>query len=365
MNIKGRTFFVLICGLSLMSCRKDAVFNVEETTPYVFDYPKSISKYLPPISSPEDNPTTVEGVNLGRKLFFDKRLSGDNTFSCASCHDPGIAFNDTGAVSVGIDNLPGRRNAMPLVNLAWTGSLFWDGRRKSLEDQAFDPVNDPLEMHANWADVVDKLQADDQYPLLFKTVFNSSKIDSTMVVKAIAQFERTLISGNSPMDKYFNANKAIGSTGWSIEDELAAYQGFALFIDENKGDCFHCHGDEFNPLWTDNEFHNNGLDATFEDKGLGAITGNPLDDGKFKTPTLRNLAFSAPYMHDGRFKTLDEVIDHYSEGLVDSPTIDPLMKAVGDNGVMLTSEEKYFMKMFLLALSDSSFIKNPDFKDPN
>lgn len=346
------------------ACRKDKVIQVGETTAYIIDYPERISKYLPPIPIPADNPMTVEGVELGRKLFFDERFSEDNTQSCASCHFPEKGFSDTSALSIGIDGIAGRRNAMPLFNLGWMDRLFWDGRNASLEEQAFAPVNDPVELHSSWPTVVAKLQADSQYPLLFEKAFGSSQIDSVMVVKAIAQFERTLISGNSPMDKYMNANRAIGSSGWNEMDELAAYQGFVLFIDENKGDCFHCHGDNFNPLWTDNLFHNNGLDAVFTDLGLGEVTGNPSDFGKFKTPSLRNLAFSAPYMHDGRFATLDEVINHYSEGLNYSPTIDPLMKKVGDGGVQLTSEEKYYLKMFLLSLSDSTFINDPRFKDP-
>lgn len=313
---------------------------------------------------PEDNPMTVEGVELGRKLFYEELLSGDNTMSCASCHDSKIAFSDTGAFSIGIDGLPGERNAMPLINLGWADKFFWDGRKEGLEAQAFAPVTDVVEMHENWPNAVSELQAHPEYPLLFEKAFGSSVIDSVMVAKAIAQFERTLLSANSPMDKYMNANNAIGSSGWSIADELAAYQGFVIFIDEEKGDCFHCHGDSFNPLWTDNLFHNNGLDAVITDKGLGKVTGNPSDDGKFKTPTLRNLVFTAPYMHDGRFETLDEVIDHYSEGLQPSPTIDPLMKTVDVGGVQLTSEEKYYLKMFLISLSDSSFVTDERFTDP-
>ncbi len=366
MIIRRSLLLFFVTGLLFTSCRKDPSINLGgDTTPYEFDYPERLIKYLPPVKAPADNPTTVEGVDLGRKLFYDTRLSADNSISCASCHDPSIAFSDTGAVSVGINGLSGNRNAMPLFNLAWTNRLFWDGRRTSLEAQAFDPVNDPVEMHHTWPGVINKLQADGQYPLLFEKAFGTTEIDSNLVVKAIAQFERTLISGNSPMDRYMNADFAIGSSGLSAEDEFAAYQGFAIFINEDKGDCFHCHGDSFNPLWTDNEFHNNGLDAVFADNGLGKRTGNPSDNGKFRTPSLRNLAFSAPYMHDGRFKTLDEVIDHYSEGLVDSPTIDPLMKAVDVGGVMLTSEEKYFLKVFLLSLSDTSFVNNLKFQDPN
>jgi cytochrome c peroxidase len=136
-------------------------------------------------------------------------------------------------------------------------------------------------------------------------------------------------------------------------------------MDETRGDCFHCHGSNANPLWTDNKFHNNGLDAEFADKGLGDITGDPLDDGKFKSPSLRNLAYTAPYMHDGRFETLDDVINHYSEGLVFSETIDPLMKTVNEGGVHLTEEDKADLKAFLLSLSDESYINNPNFQDPN
>lgn len=358
---------ISIIGILILAiaCRKDPGFDVGETTPYTIEYPERISKYLPPISIPGDNPMTVEGVELGRKLFFEERLSGDNTISCASCHHPELAFSDTGAFSIGIDGLAGERNSMPLINLGWMDHLFWDGRRPSLETQAFAPVTDVVEMHETWPNAVSKLQADSQYPLLFERAFGSKTIDSVMVAKALAQFERTLISGNSPMDKYMNASFTIGSSGWSAEDELAAYQGFIIFREEEKGDCIHCHGDSFNPLWTDNLFHNNGLDAVVTDKGLGKFTGKPSDDGKFKTPTIRNLAFTAPYMHDGRFETLDEVINHYSEGLHFSATIDPLMKKVDDGGVLLESDEKYFLKMFLLALSDSTFITDERFTDPD
>mgnify|MGYP002395723027 FL=1 len=168
-----------------------------------------------------------------------------------------------------------------------------------------------------------------------------------LAVKAIAQYERTLISGNSRFDKY--TQRLIPLT----PSELSGYN---LFMSESGADCFHCHGDITNPLWTDNLFHNNGLDASFTDNGLGDITGNPADNGKFKTPTLRNLAFTAPYMHDGRFQTLDEVIDHYSTGLKASPTVSPLLKKVSDGGVQLTPQEKADLKAFLLTLTDSSFV---------
>ena len=303
---------------------------------------------------PTNNPQTVEGVALGKKLFFDPILSADNTQACADCHAPENAFSDADRFSDGIDGLFGNRNSMPLFNLAWNydEKFFWDGRAFGLEHQAFQPVTDPLEMHNTWLQVEQKLQQHSEYPNLFEQAFGSSTIDSTLVTKAIAQFERTLISSNSKFDKHLLSEVTL------TPQEL---NGFNVFMDETKGDCFHCHGSDKNPLWTDNIFHNNGLDATFTDLGLGKVTGDPADNGKFKSPSLRNLVFTAPYMHDGRFATLEEVINHYSEGLQNSPTIDPLMKKVAQGGVQLSAQDKADLKAFLLALSDYEFINNPAF----
>lgn len=347
-----------------MSCRKD-VKPEGELTPYTFEYPTLFSSYLPAIEQPADNIASEEGVALGRMLFFDTRLSKNEAQSCGSCHSPSASFSDTTAFSVGVDGLPGGRNAMPIINVAWMlDGLFWDGRSSSIENQAYEPVVNPIEMHETWPNAIAKLQADNLYPSLFEQVFGTSIIDSINVSKAIAQFERTLITGNSPFDKFIAGNFAIGSSGWSVANEQLAFEGFTIFMDESKGDCFHCHGDQFNPLWTDNIYHNNGLDASFTDNGLGDITSNPSDNGKFKTPTLRNLAFTAPYMHDGRFNTLNEVIMHYSTGLQNSATIDPLMKQVGSGGVQLTPQEQNSLMWFLLSLSDSSFVNNPAFQNP-
>lgn len=352
---------LLFCGLAvLISCRKDDKIEPVTTVPYYIDYPEIILEYLSSIQIPADNLMSEEGVELGRKLFFEERLSANNTQSCGSCHIPSASFSDTTAFSIGIDGIAGNRNAMPLINLGWMSKLFWDGRAVGIETQALAPVVNPVEMHDTWPNVASKLQADALYPALFEQVFGTDVIDSVLVTKALAQFMRTLISGNSPFDKYLNT----GVSGWNSADQAAAYEGFAIFMDETKGDCFHCHGDSFNPLWTDNSFHNNGLDATFTDNGLGAITGNSFDNGKFKTPTLRNLVFTKPYMHDGRFNTLQEVINHYSEGLVSSPTIDPLMKHLPNGGSNMNPGDKYKLFMFLVSLSDSSFVTNPAFQDP-
>ena len=310
---------------------------------------------LPPVI-PLDNPQTVEGIALGKKLFFDPILSGDNTLACAHCHMPENAFTDTSQFSVGIDGQFGIRNSMPLFNLAWNYDerFAWDGKELSLERQVFEPVRNPVEMHSNWNDVAFKLQNHSEYPELFSQAFGNEEIDSTLVAKAIAQFERTLISANSKFDRYSQNLVELTS------QELS---GLDVFLNEDKGDCFHCHGNPNNPLWTDNIFHNNGLDANFTDFGLGAVTGNPADNGKFKSPSLRNLAFTAPYMHDGRFATLDEVIEFYSTGLQNSATIDPLMKKVDEGGVNLSTQEKAYLKAFLLTLSDPEFISNPDFQN--
>ncbi len=305
---------------------------------------------------PTDNPKTVEGVALGKQLFFDRILSADGTKSCASCHSPQSAFTDNLATSIGIDGIAGVRNSMPLFNLAWNyGERFtWDGKELSLERQAEEPVQNPIELHSNWDNVVDRLQNHPEYPELFRRAFKTSTITKELTTKAIAQFERTLISANSKFDRYSLGQATL------TQQEL---NGLDIFLREDKGDCFHCHGNPNNPLWTDNEFHNNGLDATLSDLGLGVVTGDPNDNGKFRSPSLRNLAYTAPYMHDGRFATLDDVINHYSEGLIDSPTIDPLMKQIDQGGVQLTDQEKADLKAFLLTLSDPSFINNPEFQN--
>jgi len=357
----------------LISCKKKGCtdplsFNYDENaqvydgsceyaTPYDLEIPSLFSENLLPPVIPNDNPLTVEGIQLGRKLFYEPLLSGDNSQSCSNCHSPTTAFTDTNQFSTGIDNISGDRNSMPIFNVAWNynGNFFWDGRASSVEDQAFGPVVNPIEMHESWPNAVAKLQSDNAYPDLFKKAFGTNIIDSILVSKAIAQFERTLISSNSKFDRFLMYQESLSSS------ELSGYD---IFMDENAGDCFHCHGDPTNPLWTDNQFHNNGLDASFIDQGLGGVNGNPNDIGKFKTPSLRNLAFTAPYMHDGRFATLDEVIAHYSTGLVYSSTIDPLMKNIAVGGAQLTPQEMTDLKAFLLTLTDSSFITNSNFSQP-
>lgn len=356
-----KLIYFLVAFVLLSGCRKDLVISDSEVTPYEIEYPAIIKERIPPMVIPADNPMTVQGVELGRKLFYETLLSADNTQACATCHAPSSGFTDPLRFSVGIDGIEGTRNSMPLFNLGWGKSFFWDGRSATLEEQALMPVIDPVEMHNTWPNAVASLQATDNYPILFKAAFGTDQIDSTLVAKALAQFERTMLSGNSPFDKFLRGEP----TGYTEAEKNKMFIGYGIFTSEEKGDCFHCHGDEGNVLFTDNDFHNNGLDAMPADPGYAKVTGDPNDHGKFKTPSLRNLVFTAPYMHDGRFETLEQVINHYSIGLQHSPTIDPLMKNVDNGGVNLTPTEKDQLLFFLKSLTDSSFITNPAYQDPN
>lgn len=365
-HILNYTLIIII--VLLASCREDDVVDevimpVKQCspTPYSLQLPPHFNRINTP-KIPADNPLTVEGIALGKKLFFEKLLSKDNSISCASCHEPANAFNDRGMVkSLGVNGTQSIRNAMPLFNLAWTsvtsGRFNWHGSTTSLEQQAFGPVRDPVEMQESWVNVASKLQNTSEYPPLFNKAFCTTEIDSNLVVKAIAQFERTLISGDSKFDRYFLEEfediDLPGDYTLTPQEE----RGFNLYIAENKGDCFHCHGSQFQILWSNNEFINNGLDAN-PDSGLAWITKNPLDVGKFKTPSLRNLGFTAPYMHDGRFNTLEEVVEFYNSGVnANSPNIDGRQKARN-----MSPQEKQDLIAFLNTLNDSTFVNNPAFR---
>ncbi len=338
--------------LALISCQPDDdddTPRVNEPTPYDLELPAG----FPPMDIPADNPLTIEGVALGKKLFYDPILSDDNTQSCGSCHNQALAFTDNGKrFSVGIDGIAGNRNSMQLINLGYMRNLFWDGRDATLEEQALEPVPNPIEMHQTWPDAMSKLNSDPAYPGLFKAAFGTSFIDSLIVAKALAQFERTLISGDSKFDQSLRGEVLLS------ESERRGQQIF----NSERGDCFHCHAG--GRLFTDNQFHNNGLDLVLTDLGLGAVTNNPTDNGKFKTPTLRNIAVTGPFMHDGRFETLAEVINFYSDSVeVNSPNIDPTMQKTNRPGgqLNLTNQEKIDLENFLLTLTDSVFLSNPDF----
>ncbi len=331
------------------------------TTPYALEVPS----HFPPPTIPSNNPMTVEGVRLGRFLFYEERLSGDNTMSCASCHAPSASFTDSpNQVSTGIDGVAGTRNSMALINLAWETRFFWDGRAHSLEEQVLFPVRDPIEMHDTWPNAVSKLQSDPAYVDLYQQAFGSTTMDSLGVAKAMAQFLRTMISANSKFDR-FQRNEILLDMNEALGFQLTLLEGgFPPDVIGGQGgaDCFHCHphgGGRF----TDGIIRNNGLDSEFTDQGLGGVTGLPQDMGKFKTPTLRNVALTAPYMHDGRFQTLEEVIEHYNSGGHASATIDPNMKYT-TGGLTLTAEKKAQLIAFLHTLTDMDFVNDERFSDP-
>jgi len=345
--------------------------TVHTPTPYDLQVPAN----FPPMTIPADNPLTEEGVALGRYLFYDERLSLDSSQSCATCHAQLFAFTDNGnAVSTGVDGSVGTRSSMALMNLGWSTAFFWDGRSPTLEDQVLHPVINPIEMKETWPHVVQKLQADPAYPTLYQRAFGTTTIDSVRTAKALAQFLRTMISGNSKYDKVqrgeaaFTPDEAEGFFLFQAEGgpvgQVIYLPGGGQVVGQGGADCFHCHTNAAG-LFTDEQFHNNGLDAQFSDLGRGGITGDPFDMGKFKTPTLRNVAVSGPYMHDGRFTTLQQVVDHYDDGGTPSATVDPFMKFTDpDNTLGLTAQKKQQLIAFLNTLTDWEFLTNPLFQDP-
>lgn len=353
MNRIDVPLLLVLCTALLSGCRKDpALDEPSGPTPLTLQLPAWVPDSIGPAHEAEDNPLTVEGVALGRRLFHERALSDDHSLSCASCHRQENAFTDPRRFSIGTDGSIGSRNAMAIVNLAWGEGFFWDGRRGSLEEQAHDPVTDMREMRNTWPVVEERLRAMPIYPPLFKAAFGTPDIDSLRVVAAIAQFERTLISFDSRFDRYWYG----GDT--TVLDSIEKH---GLFLYRGKGKCVRCHtlGN-----FTDEVIRNNGLDIQPADGGLGAHNGNPLDLGKFKTTTLRNIAVTAPYMHDGRFNNLLSVVQFY-DGHVEheSPNVDTTMHRFPEGGV-LTFEERAHLVAFLNTLTDEGFLTNPAHSAP-
>lgn len=345
---------VVFCALPflLLACHKDepVVVTPLKATPYTLTIPKG----LPVMNIPADNPMTVEGIALGRRLFYDPILSADSTQSCGNCHFAAFSFTDSARLSIGIDQIKGMRNAMPIMNLGWQKLFFWDGGAIGLESQVIGPITNPLEMHDTLPNVALKLNRHPEYPALFRRAFDlpeTEKVSIPLLMRAIAQFERTLITANSKYDKWKRGETTLN------EQEL---RGMALYEDMGKGDCVHCH--TMGSAFSDFEFRNNGLDAQPADLGRMRITLNSNDLGKFKTPSLRNIELTAPYMHDGRFQTLDQVLEHYNTGVVNSPTLD-LNLAYAVPG-RLSQSEKDDIIAFLKTLTDLDFVRNKDFQNP-
>ncbi|MCK9203158.1 MAG: hypothetical protein M0P58_01830 [Bacteroidales bacterium] len=360
----------------VVSCKKTGSGDADyKPTPYTIHIPG----YFPTtMNIPSDNPMTVEGITLGRYLFYDGRISGrtdpDSLMSCATCHVQSHAFECgmdnpafPGGHPHGLTGIPTPHSMLPMINLVWTGTGYlWNGKVNSenplpyfrnIEDLTWMSMIAPHEMAGDTDRIKALIQNIPGYPELFEKAFGSREVTVKNMGKAIAQFVRTLISANSKFDRFLRGEVSLST---------AERGGYVLFMTELGADCFHCHGGEGNPLFTTNLFYNNGKDSVFGDPlDRRSVTVNPADIGSYKAPTLRNIAYTAPYMHDGRYKTLDEVIDFYSSGLVWSPTISPLMHHVNDHGVQLTPVEKAELKAFLYALSDTSFIMNPNFTKPD
>jgi len=317
-------------------------------------FPLQVTERFPQAQLPPDNPLTVEGVALGRRLFHDPQLSINGSQSCASCHQQPHAFADPRPFSLGAEGQRGVRNSMPLFNLAWHGAMFWDGRAQNLRDQVRFPIEDPLEMHETLPGVVAKLQRDATYPGEFAGAFGSAGVSADRMERAIEQFLLTLISQDSRFDRAARKLETLTA------EERRGFQLFITEFDPARGlrgaDCFHCHG---GTLFTDHLFHHNGITLDPADLGRMAITGHEADRGKFKTPSLRNVALTAPYMHDGRFRTLEEVVEHYSGPLPRTPALDPNLAKHPEAGIQLTAEDKRDLVAFLKTLTDEAFVTRP------
>ncbi len=354
------TVFIPVFVVFMYACEKEQpeVPPVYDPTPYVLNL-----RGFPDPGIPADNTPTSVGVQLGRMLFYEKALSKDGSLSCADCHRQQHAFSDSLKYSIGVEKLPGKRHSMALVNLAWhKDGLFWDGRSPHARNQALKPIQDPLEMNESLENAISKLQGKKIYRDQFVRAFGSDTITAEKIGLAIEQFEFALVSNNSKFDQWKRGEVAL------TDSEERGRQLFFTEFDPSgvkKGaECFHCHS-TFN--FTNNEYMNNGLDAEADqtDPGRMNVTNNPAEKAMFKVPTLRNVAVSAPYMHDGRFSTLEEVIDHYNTGVRNSPTVDFLMQYnLQPGGLRLNAQDKADLVAFMKTLTDTEFLSSPGFKNP-
>jgi len=357
-SILSTCTILIFCGLLLAA----AFAQVPGQKPAAFPIGKHVEIKaplgLPPVPIPADNPPTEETIALGRRLYYDPQLSVDSTVSCASCHAPEFAFSDNHQFSIGVGGKLGSRKAPTLINSAYSPLQFWDGRAPSLEEQAKGPMANPVEMAHSLEGVVQRLQADPQYPALFKTAWGIDQISIDMVAKSIASFERTIIAGDSPFDRFFygHDSKALS---------FAAQRGLKIFKAKNKGNCEVCHviGKD-SALFTDGKFHNLGIGAdtrgNLADLGRYNETRVETDKGCFKTPSLRNLANRGPYMHDGTFPTVKDAFAHYIGGGNWNPYLDKEIHSLD----VLTFDERDDLLQFLDSLNGNlpdSIGPPPDF----
>jgi len=330
--------------LVLVACKKD--------DPAPFVGPTMPSNFPAPVYDMEANPTTAAGVALGKKLFYDNILSRDNTISCASCHISYSAFSNPGhQTSHGIDNLFGRRNAPAIQNALWKTGFLWDGGVPNLDLVALNAIQSPVEMDESPALVLEKLRKHSEYPALFKKAYGTDDITTATFLQALSQFMGMLVSANSRYDHYIR-NEPGGDLS---QDE---FDGLEIF--EQK--CATCHSGE---LFTDQQYRNNGILNDFSfDRGRNEVSQLPEDIGKFRVPSLRNITATGPYMHHGKFNTLEKVLDHYASGVLDSPTLDPLLRqSDGSLGIPLSVPEKTKLLAFLKTLTDEQFLRDERFSE--
>lgn len=364
--------------LIIVSCHKSddiRITPVSPAHPYKLKIPSGFPTKL---NIPADNPMTVEGIELGRYLFYDGRISGhgdtSQQMSCSTCHLQKNAFECgldnpkyPGGLTYGVTGIPTPHYMLPLFNQVWNNNGYlWNGKvsennpdplQRNLESLVYMAIVAPHEMNSDTLSAVNAIRNVPGYPEMFRKAFGTDDVTISRMGKAVAQFIRTFISANSRFDQYLRGEVQL------TPDEL---NGYVLFVTEEGADCFHCHGASGNPLFTTNLFYNNAKDSIFTDpRDRFAVTGDPMMHGAYRAPSLRNIALTAPYMHDGRFKTLDEVIDFYSSGLVNSPYVDPLMHYINYGGTHLTQKEKADLKAFLLTLTDEEFTKNPALSKPD
>lgn len=322
----------------------------ENATVEPFAGPQLPSNFPAPVYDFSQNPVTEAGFALGKKLFYEKALSRDSTIACADCHISYSAFSHPEhPTSHGIDNLFGKRNAIAAQNLIWTKEFFWDGGVPLLDLVPLNAIQSPVEMDANPADVLERLRQNASYRAMFKAAFGTEEVTTARFLQSLSQFMAMLVSANSRYDKFVRGEA--GGTFTAEEEE-----GLSLF----KAKCASCHATD---LFTDGSFRNNGILSNFSyDRGRYEVSQLPDDVGKFRVPSLRNITVTDPYMHHGKFKTLEKVLDHYASGVLDSPTLDPLLRqADGTLGIPLSVEEKTKIIAFLKTLTDEEFLRDARF----
>lgn len=356
--IYGMFIISTISILMMESCGNDPVDLPEPNNPYVLDY-----GIFPPPQIAIDNQLTDQGVKLGRMLFYEKMLSSNNQMSCASCHNQNTAFSDTNKLSIGVLGLPGGRHAMSVFNMAWnTNEFFWDGRAHLLREQSLKPIQDSLEMHENLPSVIAKLQSSEMYTKQFQNAFGTETITSELMSKAMEQFMNSIVSNRSKYDDYLE-NKTTLSATEERGRFLFITEYNPAFPDASGADCQHCHGGS---NFENDKFMNNGIDddASMTDIGRQKVTNSTLDKAKFKVPSLRNVELTHPYMHDGRFKTLEEVVEHYNL-VTNSSTLDgSFQQQLPYGGLKLSKEDKSALVAFLKTLTDHQLTKDTRYSSP-